>query len=749
MDAGDIMKIEVGFQAVDTNTKLFELKHSGLDRTAICLWITKEHNYAKALIKSGVDEELKVESCLGDNEKYPVMGITEECIIKDECDNDDTLLGTNAEIVPDRSVSEYSEDNGQNVAPPEVEGKIRELKITIERMDPEIIEKMKYSSTDTDTPDLHAKEKKDLPSKRSTCEYRVDNGQNVIPAEVRSKMMELIIKIERMDPELLKNMKYSSQNSDTHSFDEKAKAVLPSKRALNQDAMKQQPIVDKKTNTESFFCHNCNSSARSKYLLISHMKEHRNQNSKNMHGTSYNRNTCQHCHEKFLTKTKLDGHMIRKHPEFVASVSIKIHKCSYSKYKTTRKSGHGKNMLKHPESVSNSQFSICIHCNAKFARTRSLDDHIIKKHPEFIASVSSKIHECIRCAYKTNRKSDFVRHMLQHPEKGNKCACTHCKAKFSGKRELDNHIIKKHPDFIASVSSKIHECTHCAYKSTNKSYFVGHMLQHPETASNYKFSVCTHCKAKFRGKTELDDHIIKKHPDFIASVSSKIHECTHCEYKTTIKSNLASHMLKHPESGNHYKFNICIHCKAKFRSKRELDNHIIKKHPDLIASVSSKIYECTHCAYKTVINSYFAKHMLKHPDTASNYKFSVCTHCKAKFKSKMELDDHIIKKHPDFIASVSRKIRECTHCAYKTTIKSSFLGHTLKHPETASNYNFRICIHCKAKFRSKTELNNHIIKKHPDFIASISGKIYTCAHCAYKTSLRCNFVRHMSIHSAR
>ncbi|CAH2009032.1 unnamed protein product [Acanthoscelides obtectus] len=101
MDAGDIMKIEVGFQAVDTNTKLFELKHSGLDRTAICLWITKEHNYAKALIKSGVDEELKVESCLGDNEKYPVMGITEECIIKDECDNDDTLLGTNAEIVPD------------------------------------------------------------------------------------------------------------------------------------------------------------------------------------------------------------------------------------------------------------------------------------------------------------------------------------------------------------------------------------------------------------------------------------------------------------------------------------------------------------------------------------------------------------------------------------------------------------------------------------------------------------------------
>ncbi|CAH1993898.1 unnamed protein product [Acanthoscelides obtectus] len=264
MDAGDIMKIEVGFQAVEADTKLFEvdnvswklhfkcndnenIKHSVVERTAICLWITKEHNYAKAWIKSEADDELKVESWVDDSGKYPVVEISEEFIIKSECNNDDTLLSTNAGTVPNRSSSEYSDDNRQNFTPTEVDGKIREL----------------------------------------------------------------TVKTERMDTEILKNMEYSSQNTDTHHFDEKAKAVLPFKRASNQDWMKQHPVVDKKTISESFFCHNCNYSARSKYLLISHMKEH---------------NMC-----------------------MCMSISSTIHKCSYCKYKTIHNSRPGKYMLKHPE----------------------------------------------------------------------------------------------------------------------------------------------------------------------------------------------------------------------------------------------------------------------------------------------------------------------------------------------------------------------------------------------------------------
>ncbi|CAH2003606.1 unnamed protein product [Acanthoscelides obtectus] len=607
-DAGDIMKIEVGeveFQAVEADTKLFELDNASWK---LNFKYDNENSKNSVLdrIKSEAEEELKVENCPDDSEKYPVMEITEECIIKDECDNDDAFLGTNAGSVP--------------------------------------------------------------------------------------------------------------------------------VRASNQVAMKQQPVVDKKSNLGSFFGHNGDYSARSKYLLIRNMKGHRNQNSKNMHGSSYDRYTCKHCHAKFITKTKLDVHVIRKHPDFVASVSSKILEGNFASH-----------MLKHSEIENNYKFSLCIHCKAKFKSKTALNDHLIKKHPDFIASVSSKIHECTRCAYKTTFTTNFASHMLKHSETENNykfSICIHCSAKFRGKMELDNHIIKKHPDFIASISSKIHECTQCTYKTTLKSHFVSHMLKHPE-AENNKFSICIQCKAKFRSKTELNNHIIKKHPDLIASISSKIYECTHCAYKTTLKSHFVSHMLKHPEAGNN-ESSMCFHCQAKFRSKRELDNHIIKKHPDFIASVSSKIHECTHCEYKTTIKTSFVSHMLKHPEAGNNAS-SMCIHCQAKFRSKRELDNHIIKKHPDLIASVSSKIHECTHCAYKTTLKSHLVSHMLKHPETGT-IEFSMCIHCQAKFRNTMDLDNHIIKKHPDFIASVSSKIHECTHCEYKTTIKTSFVSHMLKH---
>nr|CAI5864640.1 unnamed protein product [Callosobruchus analis] len=39
-------------------------------------------------------------------------------------------------------------------------------------------------------------------------------------------------------------------------------------------------------------------------------------------------------------------------------------------------------------------------------------------------------------------------------------SCPHCRAQFKSKRSLDNHTLTSHPQFIASVTSKIrvHEC---------------------------------------------------------------------------------------------------------------------------------------------------------------------------------------------------------------------------------------------------------------------------------------------------
>ncbi|CAH1976874.1 unnamed protein product [Acanthoscelides obtectus] len=660
----DIMKIEmegVGFQAVQTDTKPFELYNASWNlcfkcdmnkdsknavsdrgpvpeitdqiniihepddyfvddlasRTAICLWITKEHNYAKVWIKSEPEEELKVESSLDSSEKYSVLEITEEFIIKDECNDDDKFLDANPETA----------------------------------------------------------------SNRSSSECNVTNGQNLTATGERRKMKELIINVERMNLELIKKIKHS-QNTDTHQLSEKAKVDLLQKSALKQKTMvKQQSIACKKLSRNLVYCNSCNYSARSKYILIRHMKEHRN---------------------------------LKKHKN---------------------------------EPRSSYKHITCIHCNAKFRSKRSLDDHVLKQHSDLVASVSSKTHKCSHCAYKTTYKSSYRIHMLKHSETASKYKfgiCTHCNAKFKSKWTLYEHIIREHPDFITSLSCKLYHCTCCAYKTTFKSRLAKHMFfKHSESVGNYKFFMCVHCTAKFKYKHMLDNHIVKEHPDFIASVSAKIHECKHCEYKTTMKNCLASHVWKHRETVDNYKFIICIHCNEKFKFKHMLDNHIIKEHPGFIASITARIYECKHCEYKTTMKTGFSRHMLKHRERVDNYKFRICIHCKAKFKTISALNDHLVQKHPDFTASVSSKIHECTHCAYKSVFKSKLDRHMSKHSKLEENHKFSMCIHCNAKLKGTRTLNDHIVRKHPEFIASVSAKIYICTRCAYKTVKKNDAVTHM------
>ncbi|VEN40262.1 unnamed protein product [Callosobruchus maculatus] len=453
--------------------------------------------------------------------------------------------------------------------------------------------------------------------------------------------------------------------------------------------------------------------------------------------------TCTHCTATFKNKISLDDHIIRKHPNFVSSVTSKIHECTLCAFKTTRSSSFNKHLLIHPETNS-TQLITCTHCTATFKNKISLDDHIIRKHPNFVSSVTRKIHECTLCAFKTTRSSSFNKHLLIHPETNSTqlITCTHCTATFKNKISLDDHIIRKHPNFVSSVTSKIHECTLCAFKTTVRGSFNKHLLIHPETNST-QLITCTHCTATFKNKISLDDHIIRKHPNFVSSVTSKIHECTLCAFKTTVRASFNKHLLIHPET-NASQLITCTHCTATFKNKISLDDHIIRKHPNFVSSVTSKIHECTLCAFKTTRSSSFNKHLLIHPETNST-QLITCTHCTATFKNKISLDDHIIRKHPNFVSSVTRKIHECTLCAFKTTVRGSFNKHLLIHPETNSTQ-LITCTHCTATFKNKISLDDHIIRKHPNFVSSVTSKIHECTLCAFKTTVRGSFNKHLLIH---
>nr|CAI5819295.1 unnamed protein product [Callosobruchus analis] len=318
----------------------------------------------------------------------------------------------------------------------------------------------------------------------------------------------------------------------------------------------------------------------------------------------------------------------------------------------------------------------------------ALDDHVVRKHPDFISSVTHKLHECTKCTYKTVKKDYFDMHLLKHPHK----TCVHCNAKFRSKLSLDDHIVRKHPDFMSSITSKLHECTICTFKTVRKCSFGrhltvrkhnmnAHMSVHLKTGHKPIRPRCVLCNATFKSKLSLDDHVVRNHPDFMSSITRKLHECTQCTFKTV--------------------------------SKTSLDDHVVRKHPDFISSITSKLHECTKCPFKAVKKYFFDKHLLKHSGLASNFKQRTCVHCNVTFKSKIALDDHVLRKHPDFISSVTSKLHECTQCTFKTVRKDYFDMHLLKHPGLASDFKHitATCVHCHATFMSKKSLDDHVVRK--------------------------------------
>nr|CAI5824124.1 unnamed protein product [Callosobruchus analis] len=226
----------------------------------------------------------------------------------------------------------------------------------------------------------------------------------------------------------------------------------------------------------------------------------------------------------------------------MASIGKKIHECSSCTYKTTSR----KYFNKHKKTHSSDNVSTCDHCNATFKCKVSLNHHIVRKHPNFSASVSYTIHQCLSCDYKSVRKNDVDKHMLKHLDadsSSNLAICKHCDGRYKSEQGLNNHIIKEHPNFIGSVTRKIHECIYCSFKTAYKHSFDKHLTSHSEAGT--KLNACKHCTATFRCKYYLDDHIVKKHTDFVASVKRKIHDCSYCTYKTVRKDALEKHISRH------------------------------------------------------------------------------------------------------------------------------------------------------------------------------------------------------------
>nr|CAH7716497.1 unnamed protein product [Callosobruchus chinensis] len=462
---------------------------------------------------------------------------------------------------------------------------------------------------------------------------------------------------------------------------------------------------------KKYNCKQCHKSFKRKVALDNHVSRCFKPNKTKYRGS----NECAHCKAVYKSKKLLDGHILREHPNFSTSVSSKILRCTSCDYKTT----HKIYLTKHKRCMhSDTALLTCTHCNAKFKTKSSLFNHIVQSHPSFASTVTSKVHECSKCSYKTTRRYHLDRHLLNHAD---------CDMSFKSKMMLENHITLRHSNLVTAFEGIVYECSDCAYKTGIKSDFDEHTLTH-SSSDRYP---CAHCDLSFKHKAALFNHIIKRHPETMASIPGKILECSSCSYKTTRKANLKKHELLHADSD--LSLLSCMRCDAFFRTMRPFGEHVIKQHPNFVSSIPCKVHECIHCEFKTTYANHFADHMTQHTGISSK-KMYPCKHCDVVFTSKQSMDDHVLRKHPDFVATVTSKLHTCKYCPYKTTLQTNLSKHLADHTEIfGKRYP---CAHCVSSFKSKQSLDNHILKKHFEFNASVSCKVYKCDKCSYVTAFR-------------
>nr|CAI5843053.1 unnamed protein product [Callosobruchus analis] len=487
---------------------------------------------------------------------------------------------------------------------------------------------------------------------------------------------------------------------------------------------------------------------------------------------------CKACIKAFKRRFQLNEHILKEHPMLKASISSKIHKCTFCDYRSTNKTIFNLHMASHPGGTDHNKLydttikrniNICLRCNNLFGNKKLLGEHIIDNHPNFIAYIPCKIQECVYCTFKSTFPFKFAKHMLKH-EFTDLAARTKKGGKGPqvGGQEAERALfICYNCNFTASTKTRLLQhigVGNCIFKANSAKSRPVYTRQNP--SNDY---VCTQCGIMFTRKPNLDEHIIKKHIESIESVSSKIHRCTRCDYKTTRKCRFNRHILAHITVDNAAKKKkggkepqvdgmepqralfICYICNDTFSTKTALIQHV-------------GLGNCKSKADSAELQPAYTRQK-----PSNDY---VCTKCNAVFTRKLNLDEHILRKHRESLGSVSSKIHGCTLCDYKTTRKYYLSSHMsthptaddicdyqsakkyyvdkhimLKHVDADSSSNIINCKHCDSRYKSEQGLINHIIKEHPDFIGSVTRKIYECSYCPFKTAYKICFDGHMTSHS--
>ncbi|CAH0549727.1 unnamed protein product [Brassicogethes aeneus] len=212
---------------------------------------------------------------------------------------------------------------------------------------------------------------------------------------------------------------------------------------------------------------------------------------------------CEICTKNFKTKMGLISH----DKYFHRKDELEKLTCNKCDYETVNKS----NLKKHLKIHDKDNYLKCHFCQYKAAQLVQLSAHILSYHKlENKLKITSKIYQCTKCTYSTVIKTNYDNHVKvclklknvkwykcevcdyktidtsnfhAHKKTHNKIKqleCLFCPHKSNIKKNLDNHILTKHLDLLNEsnktfITSKVHACNHCQYKTTNTIYLKKHL----------------------------------------------------------------------------------------------------------------------------------------------------------------------------------------------------------------------------------------------------------------------------------
>lgn len=371
--------------------------------------------------------------------------------------------------------------------------------------------------------------------------------------------------------------------------------------------------------------------------------------------------TCHICPTKYLSRSKLKPHIMKKHME------------PFTRFK-------------------------CELCSGTFRQEVTLKTHLASH-----ISTPVVVHNCGQCATTFSKETDLRLHEITHKPL---LKCDYCYRSFRLEILMDKHleihdeILYKNDD--KSTGGGDYHCDICSAVVSTKIGIWKHLKSHTQSL---QCEFCLKCFEKFEPKfrSHLNKHITR------ALNTYKIYRCESCPMEFDNKATLEDHVRKDHKS-KFYKSKFCAtQFGDRFRWAKHNQEHVGKQRK-----------ECKECSKCIHANDY-AKHEQLHAEGKQLYSkyiaiFWTWNLCGANLTTNNDLRNHLANDHQVEFPTPTRKWR-CNVCGDEMTVHG-----LVKHLRKVHGQGFSLatkkwkCIDCSIDCLTYGGVWKHMKKFHAERI---------------------------------